>query len=95
MIKLTIVEINGYNYFLKDSFDNVYRFNIEFYGLKDNPKEDDYMFVDESLLKENNSMISFGPLGGIYGRKIKDSNDKDLIVLVVSGKKFYLKRYYG
>lgn len=51
--------------------------------------------MNKELLKEQNCLFNFGPIVSDYGRKIKDSYDKDLLILVMNGKNIYLKRYYG
>lgn len=94
MIKLIIEKIDGYNYLLKDEKDNAYNINIEFYDLVSKPNINDYIYMNENLVK-NNSVLSFGPLDGIYGKNIESSEDEDLIILVISNEKIYLKRYYG
>ena len=58
-------------------------------------KEGDFIFVNEKLLSEKNTLLSFGSLDSKYGRKIDCFEDPDLLVLVTSKNKFYLKRLYG
>ena len=96
MIKLIIENINGYNYTLKDNENNSYNINIEFYDIDELPKVGDIIYINNKLLnKINNSVISFGKLDGIYGRKIADENDEDVIGVSIQDKVIYLKRYYG
>ena len=96
MHKLIIESIEGYNYILKDSDNKVYKLNIEFYDIEDNPSIGDYLYINQKLLnKINNTMVSFGKLDGIYGREIKDENDEDIIGASIKDKVTYLKRYYG
>lgn len=95
MIKLTIDKIDGYNYDLKDKNNRIYKFNIEFYELANKPKVNDTIFVNEGLLREENSVLSFGPIDGEYGREIRSTEDQDILILVDNGKNIYLKRYYG
>ena len=96
MIKLIIESIDGYNYILKDSNNESYNINIEFYDIDVLPKEGDIIYINNKLLnKINNNVVSFGKLDGIYGRKITDENDEDVIGLSIHDKVIYLKRYYG
>lgn len=96
MIKLIIESIDGYNYILKDSNNKSYNINIEFYDIDVLPKEGDIIYINNKLLnKINNNVVSFGKLDGIYGRKITDENDEDVIGISIHDKVIYLKRYYG
>ena len=96
MIKLIIENINGYNYTLKDNENNYYNLNIEFYDIDELPKVGDIIYINNKLLnKINNNVVSFGKLDGIYGRKITDENDEDVIGVSIHDKVIYLKRYYG
>ena len=51
--------------------------------------------ASSNAIKINNNIVSFGKLDGIYGRKIKDENDEDIIGVSIKDKVIYLKRYYG
>lgn len=93
MKKLKIEEIDNYNYSLKDSDNNYYNINIEFYDILDKIDIGDVLYMDEELLKEK--VLNFGLLDSIYGRKINDSNDIDIVILEIKDKKIYLKRIYG
>ena len=96
MIKLIIESIDGYNYILKDSNNESYNINIEFYDIDVLPKVGDKIYINNKLLnKINNNVVSFGKLDGIYGRKITDENDEDVIGISIHDKVIYLKRYYG
>ena len=96
MNKLIIESIDGYNYILKDSNNKSYNINIEFYDIDVLPKEGDIIYINNKLLnKINNNVVSFGKLDGIYGRKITDENDEDVIGISIHDKVIYLKRYYG
>lgn len=93
MKKLVIKNIDHYNYTLQDDREDNYIINIEFYNLNTTITIDDILYMDESLLKEN--MLSIGLLNDPYGKDIKTSENKDIIVLQTKGKRFYLKRIYG
>lgn len=52
MIKLKIIDIKDYDYVLEDNNNKTYNLNIEFYGIKENPKVDDYIYISKKLLRE-------------------------------------------
>lgn len=93
MIKLKIIDIKDYDYVLEDNNNKTYNLNIEFYGIKENPKVDDYIYISKKLLREKN-LYSFGPFNSIYGKLVSLTED-ELIKVVTSKEEFYLKRYYG
>jgi len=95
MIQLVIDYIDGYRYYLKDGHGKVYSFMIEFHYLEKNPKVDDILYINEELLKECNGLFSFGVIESEYGRRVKSSNERDVIVLFTEGKEYVLKRIYG
>lgn len=94
MIKLVIEDINDFNYVVSD-IDKKYNFMFEFHDVDNNPKVGDYMYVNEGLLREENSFFCFGKLDSKYGHDIEKIDDKELLVLVIDNKKIYLKRLYG
>ena len=93
MKKCKIEKINNYYYSLKDNHNNKYEINIEFYDINDKICVGDTIYINEKLLKEN--ILNFGLIDSIYGRKIDNFNDIDIIVLETKRKKLYLKRIYG
>lgn len=93
MIKLKIIDIKDYDYVLEDNNNKTYNLNIEFYGIKENPKVDDYIYISKKLLREKN-LYSFGPFNSIYGKLVNLTED-ELIKVVTPKEEFYLKRYYG
>ena len=99
MKKLKIVEVNDYDYKLKDNDNNIYNFNIEFLDINKLPNINDYIYMNEELLdkkyKEYSTVYTFGELKNKTGRKIENEENLDLIVLEMAGEKFYLKRLYG
>ena len=95
MKKLIITKKENYIYILKDIDNNEYQFNIEFYNIEKNPEVGDYLFISEKTLQENNTFLNFDSLESEYGRKIESANDDDIVALIVSGEKIYLKRVYG
>ena len=66
-----------------------------FYDLDSNPKIGDFIYIHESLIKEQNVLLSFGNLISKYGRDINSVDDPDLLVLQINDNLFYLKRLYG
>ena len=93
MKKFLIKEICNFTYYLTDK-EKTYSLKLEFYDLNKDPQVGDVIIINEELLKEN-ILLSFGALNSEYGKNIKDSHDKDLMVLIVGNKKIYLKRLYG
>ena len=95
MKKLEINKIDNYQYELKDTNDKVYHFNIEFYNIDKLPKVGDYIYLNEKLLQEEYSLLSFDTLESTYGRTIRSEEDEDLVILLIDHEKIYLKRVYG
>ena len=93
MIKLIIKNIDNHLYYLKDDKNNSYEIIIEFQKLNEIPRINDYIHISKSLLNEK--MITLGPLGSAYGRKMTNSSDDDIAILEIKGEKIYLQRYYG
>ena len=89
-----IIKKDSYVYTLKDTDNNMYQFNIEFYNIEKNPEVGDYLFMSEKILQEN-TFLSFDILESEYGRKIENANDDDLVVLIINEEKIYLKKVYG
>ena len=99
MKKLKIVEVDRDDYYMKDMDGKGVVLNLNFMNVDVIPKRDNYIFISEKLLdknyKEYSSMYNFGPIGGIYGRKIENEDDADILIVEANGQKFYLQRYYG
>ena len=95
MKKMIINNQDKYKYELKDKDNKIYHFNIEFYNLKQEPKIGDYIYINENLLQEEYSVLSFDFLDSKYGRSIDLLDSKDIIVLLINNEKLYLKRVYG
>ena len=95
MKKLMITKKDNYEYTLKDIDNNEYQFNIEFYNIEKNPEVGYYLYISEKILQENNDFLNFDILESEYGRKIESANDDDIVALIMSGEKIYLKRVYG
>lgn len=88
MIKTIINDIDNYDYILSDKYNNIYKLNLEFYGLNNELKKGDIIYFSSELLIDE-GMYSFG--------KIKNTNlnFSEYIVLMQGDKKIYLQRYYG
>ena len=96
MIRLKIKEINDNLYILEDLNNNTYELTIYFYDINEQVKVNDYLYMQEKLLRKiNHSIISLGVLDSMYGNVIEDITDEDLVILITNNKKIYLKRYYG
>lgn len=96
MIRLKIKEINDNLYILEDINNNTYELTIYFYDINEQVKVNDYLYMQEKLLRKiNHSIISLGVLDSMYGNVIEDITDEDLVILITNNKKIYLKRYYG
>lgn len=93
MIKLAITKKEKYVYYLKSEDNKEYKINIEFHDLISEPAENDVICMDEELLNE--PMLAFGATESSYGREIKSSSDKDLVILIMNNNPIYLKRLYG
>ena len=95
-VDLVIERINDYKYFLKDSDMNEYILNMEFYDIDKLPKVGDKINMHKNMVNNlDNYLYSFGNIDGIYGKKIDNLLDEDIIVLLIDNKKIYLKRFYG
>lgn len=95
MIRLKIKEINNNLYILED-INNTYEITIYFYDINEQVRVNDYLYIQEKLLRKiNHSIISLGVLDSMYGNVIEDITDEDLVILITNNKKIYLKRYYG
>ena len=95
-VDLVIERINDYKYFLKDSDMNEYILNMEFYDIDKIPKVGDKFNMHKNMVNNlDNYLYSFGNVDAIYGKKIDNLLDEDIIVLLIDNKKIYLKRFYG
>ena len=93
MIKLKIRKIDNFKYYFSDDNNKEYELKIEFHDI-DEPKVNDYIFLDESLLNID-YLLAFGSLDSSYGKDIKSSHDKDVVVIISDNKEIILKRLYG
>lgn len=84
IIKLRVIEIDGYDYKLENENGDLFFVNMDIYGefkiVKDN-----YLYMPIDMLEENVS-LQFGPI----------CNDRNAIIKVVNeDRESYLQRYYG
>ena len=90
MLKLKIININDYEYSLKDEEEHNYIINMEFFDVDDinkellNPKYDGY-----------STSYTFGSLENKYGKENIQMEDIDVIKVTLNNKEIYLKRLYG
>ena len=99
VVKLRIVEIDGYSYELLDSNHQRYKFNIEFVDVFNQPKENDFLVMEDCLLNPRysgyNTSYTFGPIDSEYGKENVTQADPDFVVAIVDGEEIVLKRLYG
>ena len=50
VVKLRIIKINGYSYELWDEHHQTYKLNLEFVDVFEQPKEDDFIVMEDCLL---------------------------------------------
>ena len=95
-VDLVIERVNDYEYFLKDSDMNEYILNMEFYDIDKLPSVGDKINMHKNMINNlDNYLYVFGSVDGLYGKKIDNLLDEDVIVLLIDNKKIYLKRFYG
>ncbi len=99
MVKLEILNIDGYKYNLKDEDDKNYIINLEFLDVEEKPKIGEYIYMNKELLNSGYEGYStsyiFGSLENKYGKENISIDDIDVIKLVLGKEEIYLKRLYG
>ena len=99
MKKLKIIQKDNYLYTLKDNNNKQYNINIEFQDTNIIPNINDCIYISEKLLDNNyneySTIYTSGSLDSIYGRKIDNENNPDIIRIDIKDKTIYLKRLYG
>ena len=88
LIKLKIINIDGYNYTLEDERGNSVIKNIEFY-IENKPKIGGYIYMSEKVIKEKNIFT----YGKIYDYKSIKADE--IIKIETNEEKLFLQRYYG
>ena len=99
MIKLKIVNIDGYQYYLEDEDKRNYIFNLEFLDVEDGIKVGNFINISAELLNPRyagySTNYTFGSLESKYGKDKIKLNDIDVIKIETEDKEIYLKRLYG
>ena len=99
MIKLKIVNIDGYQYYLEDEDKRNYIFNLEFLDVEDGIKVGNFINISAELLNPRyagySTNYTFGSLESKYGEYKIKLNDIDVIKIETEDKEIYLKRLYG
>lgn len=99
MVELKIVNIDGYEYNLKDENENNYIMNLEFLDLGKEIKIGDYICINKELLNSKyegySTSYTFGSLESRYGKENISIDDADIIKIVLGETEIYLKRLYG
>ena len=100
MVKLEVVNINKWQYTLKDT-DTKQEImkTLTFYGLKKPLKVGDQIIMHKELLDpayyEYSTEYIFGPIDEVYGRKVTSIADIDAIGIKQGKDIITLKRFYG
>ena len=99
MVKLRIVDIDNYKYYLEDEYKNNYTINLEFFDLKEKLKIGNYIYMNKELLNSKyegySTSYTFGDLKSKYGKINISLDDIDVIKVVLDKTERYLKRLYG
>lgn len=88
MVKLTITNVDGFNYEFKDEHGNKVQKSIDFY-VQNKPKVGDSIYMTKNVVKEIN-IFQYGQIN--YFNKI---NDDEIIKVVNKKSEYFLQRYYG
>ena len=96
MVKLKIININDYEYSLKDEEEHNYIINMEFFDVDENPRIGDYIYINKELLNPKydgySTSYTFGSLENKYGKENIQMEDIDVIKVTLNNKEIYLKR---
>ena len=99
MVKLKIVNIDGYKYDLVDEDKHNYTINLEFFDIEENIKIGNYICMNSELLNTKyegySKCYTFGSLENKYGKENISLEDIDVITVILDKKEVYLKRLYG
>lgn len=94
---LRIENIENNKYTLSND-ENTYVLEMEFYDIENIIKIGDYINISEDLMDSNYeeyaTFYRFGSLDSEFGRNVY-KNSNEVICLITSSKKIYLKRIYG
>lgn len=99
MIKLKIVNIDGYKYNLEDEDEHNYIINLEFFDVEEKLKIGNYIYINRELLNSKyegySTSYTFGSLENKYGKENISIDDIDVIKVILGKEEIYLKRLYG
>lgn len=88
MIKLRVVNINGYDYTLESPTGERVVKNIEFY-VENKPKINNYIYISKKVVEEP-IMLQYGLVNDV-----NHINTNEIIKLIDDGKEYFYQRYYG
>lgn len=77
MVKLIIMNIDKYMYNLKDTKENNYTLNLEFFDIEEKPKIGDYIYISAELLNPRYEGFSTSYTFGSF-LKIKNIKNLDI-----------------
>ena len=99
MIKLKIVNIDGYIYDLEDEDKHNYTINLEIFDVDEKLKIGNYICMNKELLNTKyegySTSYTFGSLKNKYGKENISLEDIDVITVILDKREIYLKRLYG
>ena len=100
MKKFQIINKNNDSYILIDKNKKEYSITLELHDTNINPTINDSIYASKKLFDKNNEQnityYVFGAINSIYGRKIENENDDDILIIESQNKeKVVLKRLYG
>lgn len=87
MIKLRIINIDGYNYTLESINGKRVIKHIDFY-IQNKPKINSYIYMSRKVLEEKN-IFQYGIINDLNNISV------DEIIKIVDDKEYFLQRYYG
>lgn len=99
MIKLKIVNIDGYIYDLEDEDKHNYTINLEIFDVDEKLKIGNYICMNKELLNTKyegySTSYTFGSLKNKHGKENISLEDIDVITVILDKREIYLKRLYG
>lgn len=88
LIKLKIVEIDGFNYILETETGKIILKNIDFY-IENKPKLNSYIYMSKNIINEKN-LFQYGDI-----INFNDINPDEIIKIENEDNEYFLQRYYG
>ncbi len=99
MIRLKIVNIDGYKYNLEDRNRRNFIIVLDFFEVEKKPQVGNYIYINKELLDSKyegySTSYTFGSLESKYGKENISINDIDVVKVVIDKMEIYLKRLYG